>query len=663
MLSNILPTPKHNYKPLKERTEESVLSLTVVKEVVKTDMLVKQGSNRNKIVQSQLSDIKEKRLTRDEIALPNEQEELDTAERTRRALEAKLEGKVTAAKPTTIASSDTAEPTFMRYSTNPTAPGYNPAVSQRVIKMVEAQVDPLEPAKHKQMKVPRGPPSPPVPVMHSPTRKLTVADQQAWKIPPSISNWKNARGFIVPLDKRLSADGRGLQEVTINNKFAVLAESLYVAERKAVEDLNVRNELRKKIALREKEEQEQNLRDMANRARLERSGLGGVAGRDVLEQRQERFAEHEPNHDKFHDDEEEEDVDEFVEETEEDKIARQQRERLRIERRKEHERELRLANMKGNLRKNKMLRDDERDVTEQIALGMLKGTGKLTGEAAFDSRLFNQSSGMDSGFGQEDEYNTYSRPLFDRGEAGSIYRPKKTDDELYGDADDQLKKLKDTSRFKADKGFKGADVSAGPRNAPVQFEKGTSFDPYSRHPASVEVEKDDVQEEQEREQERGRERSLSPPRQQRASNHSPRRRSASTSSSDDDNSEAKYRSGRRGARSPSRSRSRSPKSSSSVSSKASSSHYNSKDRSTHRPANDNDRRLHNARDNRDDSRGRENNRRYRASSRSRSNDSRRRRASPPRGQYDRDRRRNRSRDSRDRDERNPKRRRHDSDSD
>ena len=108
--------------------------------------------------------------------------------------------------------------------------------------MVEAQIDPLEPPKHKHTKAPRGPPSPPVPVLHSPPRKITIADQQAWKIPPCVSNWKNARGFIIPLDKRVNADGRNLQEVTINNKFATMSESLFIAERKAMEDLKMRNE-------------------------------------------------------------------------------------------------------------------------------------------------------------------------------------------------------------------------------------------------------------------------------------------------------------------------------------------------------------------------------------------------------------------------------------
>ena len=109
----------------------------------------------------------------------------------------------------------------------------------------------------------------------------------------------------------------------------------------------------------------------------------------------------------------------------------------------------------------------------------MKGTGgKLTGESLYDSRLFNQSAGMDAGFGNEDEYNTYSKPLFDRdGNKGgtSIYRPKKNDDDIYGDADKQLNDLTNTSRFKADKGFKGTStVTNEKRDGPVQFEKATN---------------------------------------------------------------------------------------------------------------------------------------------------------------------------------------------
>ena len=91
------------------------------------------------------------------------------------------------------------EPTYIRYAPDPSAPGYTDAAKQRVIRMVEAQVDPMEPPKHQLQKMLRGPPSPPVPVLHSPPRKLTVEDRQAWKIPPCISNWKNARGYVLLL--------------------------------------------------------------------------------------------------------------------------------------------------------------------------------------------------------------------------------------------------------------------------------------------------------------------------------------------------------------------------------------------------------------------------------------------------------------------------------
>jgi len=259
---------------------------------------------------------------------------------------------------------------------------YNPAAKQRVIRMVEAQVDPMEPPKHKHKKVPRGPPSPPVPVLHSPPRKLTVKDQQEWKIPPCISNWKNARGYTIPLDKRLAADGRGLQETTINNKFASLSESLYVAERKAKEDLTLRNQIRKQMALREKEDKEKELREMAMKARLERAGIdaklpssqqgageetgagasrGGdsyygpssssqapAGTRGAADGRYGRSAVSDRNR-HVEDGEDDEAESAFVRrpgESDAEAKERQEREKIRIERRKERERELRLENLK-----------------------------------------------------------------------------------------------------------------------------------------------------------------------------------------------------------------------------------------------------------------------------------------------------------------------------
>ena len=141
-------------------------------------------------------------------------------------------------------------------------------------------MDPLQPPKFKHKKVPRGPGSPPVPVMHSPPRKVTAEDMASWKIPPCISNWKNARGYTIPLDKRLAADGRGLQETTINSKFAKLSESLYIAERKARKEVELRAQMRRDAALQEKSDKEEELRALAAAARAARAGRAPLSARD-----------------------------------------------------------------------------------------------------------------------------------------------------------------------------------------------------------------------------------------------------------------------------------------------------------------------------------------------------------------------------------------------
>ena len=54
------------------------------------------------------------------------------------------------------------------------------------------------------------------------------------------------------MDKRLAADGRGLQSTHINENFAKLAESLYIADRKAREAVEMRAQVEKKMANKEK---------------------------------------------------------------------------------------------------------------------------------------------------------------------------------------------------------------------------------------------------------------------------------------------------------------------------------------------------------------------------------------------------------------------------
>ena len=64
---------------------------------------------------------------------------------------------------------------------------------------------------------------------------------------------------------------------------------------------------------------------------------------------------------------------------------------MRRERKRERERDMRLEVLG---KKTKTSRDRDRDVTERIALGMQPAGGKLSGDAMYDQRLFNQVRGV-----------------------------------------------------------------------------------------------------------------------------------------------------------------------------------------------------------------------------------------------------------------------------
>uniref|UniRef100_A0A224XLN2 Putative mrna splicing factor/ chromatin binding snw family nuclear protein n=1 Tax=Panstrongylus lignarius TaxID=156445 RepID=A0A224XLN2_9HEMI len=421
-----------------EKKESSSNALAVQLDAqgkIKYDVLARQGHSKDKIIYSKLTDLLPAEVKAENdpsLEKPDEETIQETTERTRQALEKLTSSKIASAMPVRCAEK-TGPAQFIRYTPAQQGSSFNSGAKQRVIRMVEAQKDPLEPPKFKiNKKIPRGPPSPPAPVLHSPTRKVTVKEQKEWKIPPCISNWKNAKGYTIPLDKRLAADGRGLQQVHINENFAKLAEALYIADRKAREAVEMRAQLEKKLAQKEKEKKEEHLRQLAQKAREERAGI--------------RTA---PVHDK-------------------DDEARE-RDQLRFERHKDRVRERNIARAAPEKR-SKLERERERDISEQIALGLPAKSQTLTGEAAFDQRLFNTTKGMDSGFGEDDTYNVYDRPWREANSiANHVYRPSRNiDKDVYGDDLDRIVK---TNRFVPDKEFSGTDRGGAGRSGPVQFEK------------------------------------------------------------------------------------------------------------------------------------------------------------------------------------------------
>ncbi|MEW5302888.1 MAG: hypothetical protein WDW36_005628 [Sanguina aurantia] len=458
---------------------------------VNYDAIVKQGANRDKLVYSDHKALVPKvdLLSKEALAKPDQEEVDKTAQETMAALQKVVTGKVSIANPSTLPSQSGAS-TLIKYTPTQQGSQYNSGAKQRIIKMQEMPVDPLEPPKFRHTKVPRG------------------VDHSNWKIPPAISNWKNPKGYTIPLDKRLAADGRGLQSTTINDKFAALSEGLFTAESKAREAISMRAEIQKQLLIKEKAKKETELRDLALRARTERAGGGGMMGGAVMGSMPEApMAQTDAASDSDEDDDRQggarsrggaigvgrpgggdggrdggggarQQAVPEENETREEREERRRRDEIREERRRERERERRLESKDAHGgKKSKLTRDRDRDVSEKVALGMAKVPGG--GEVMYDQRLFNQEQGMASGFGAEDSYNTYDKPLFAERASANLFRPTKADGEQYGGGLEAEEGGVRSDKFKADKGFKGADVSAGPRSRPVEFERNVEeADPF-----------------------------------------------------------------------------------------------------------------------------------------------------------------------------------------
>ncbi|VDQ04449.1 unnamed protein product [Trichobilharzia regenti] len=379
---------------------------------IRYDELVRQGHSKDRIIYSKFSDLLPKSIEDDdpELSKPSQEAIEETTEKTRRALESLVEMKVAAAAPVRRAEK-TNPAEYIRYTPSQQGAAFNSGAKQRLVRMVEMQKDPMEPPKFKiNQKIPRGPPSPPPPLMHSPARKVTVKEQQDWKIPP----------------------------FHINENFAKLAEALYTADRKAREAVEMRAQIERKVAQKEKERKEEQLQRIAQQARESRAGLrrpGAVDGEDA-----------DP--------------------------GLNDREELRRDRARDRARERNLARANTET-KAKVEKDKDRDISEQIALGLPNPRFNATSESQFDQRLFNQSRGLDSG--EDDLYNIYDKPWRGDSELGThIYRPRQKDNDAYGTDLDALKK---TKRFVPDREFSGADHSRR-LDGPVQFERDEE-DPFN----------------------------------------------------------------------------------------------------------------------------------------------------------------------------------------
>lgn len=234
--------------------------------------------------------------------------------------------------------------------------------------------------------------------------------------------------------------------------------------------------MQQKLAQKEKESKEEHLRMLAQRAREERAGIAPsrptvtAEGQAALNTTLAAYGS---------DSDGESSNGSAREGSEEDEEARKVRDDMRQQKRREREREMRMSNMGTEQRAKMLARQQNRDISEKIALGLAKPS--LSKESMLDSRLFNQES-LAPGFADDDAYNLYDRPLFHGSSAAAaIYKARGNitegnEESFGGGTEEGIGKAMDNDRFglgRAQVGFEGA-ADQEVREGPVQFEKDTS---------------------------------------------------------------------------------------------------------------------------------------------------------------------------------------------
>ncbi|KAJ2760587.1 mRNA splicing protein, partial [Coemansia nantahalensis] len=118
------------------------------------DALARHGRRENETVQAAFKDLVPLRQRNDfddaQEAIPERPDAdavRDAAERTRRALEKKLGSRAKPAAARGARGGARAEPTYVRYTPNQQGAEYNSGASQRLVRVTDMPVDPMEPPK------------------------------------------------------------------------------------------------------------------------------------------------------------------------------------------------------------------------------------------------------------------------------------------------------------------------------------------------------------------------------------------------------------------------------------------------------------------------------------------------------------------------------------
>ena len=318
---------------------------------------------------------------------------------------------------------------------------YTPSNSNnsKIIEIRNRPIDPLSSNNYTFQKIPHSNTDPSifVPVMHSPERKITYQDQRDWKVPPCVSISKNPKGLVIPLDIRLANDGRNLKEFQVNKNFSKFADVLFLAEKRARAEIEERNRISESIQIKAELKKEEELREAAKQARLERKAINsGTALSNIESVNTVRS-----------------DLTEELllgKKSEREELVREKNERnqLRALRKKEIENDRKVEMI---VNKKKKFKDNDKNIFN----GNDNNNNRL-----FDEKLFEKNN-------ENNDADVYDKPLFN--EEKNLNAIYKDDDGL--NHKKVIKKLVEKGGKMFSKGnYK--DLDGIQRNGPVQFEKG-----------------------------------------------------------------------------------------------------------------------------------------------------------------------------------------------
>lgn len=398
--SSLLPSPKNSQKS-KDLTialkSKEIVAATTIDEQYKENAVIDslRSSYVPQVSFQQFVPLRQRDYNI-EIPLPTEDQIRETYQRTKTVFDniiAKKTKPAGASVKNAHVANQSAE--YVRYTSSNLISGDKES-SSRVIKIVEHAADPLQPSLNKTKKS-MAPPVEEIPtaILHKTDdagKNLTKEERDQWNIPAALSSWKNPNGYTVALDKRLAADARynedNLRPHEISNGFSKLSEALDKADKRARQEIKLRAEAKRELAEQEAREKEERLRLLAQKAREERE-----------RERRERNSNYMQGR------------------TRENEEA-QKREEIRRLKKRQVEKEVRMAKMSTTERLRALARSQGRDISDKVILGAAKATDDP--EIQYDSRLFSKGANANA---KRSEDQVYENPLFIQESIDNIYRP------------------------------------------------------------------------------------------------------------------------------------------------------------------------------------------------------------------------------------------------